>query len=320
MNDAASGYLTAANLAADDTLRTNARVKIPVWLSRDGNEGNAKLLLGGYKIDHENACIYLKPMLDVKSTTGDQGKEQLALFTMEDGVQTRLTGMALWMTVATVLETPLVYQTEVGSHYLPRTFHQVINLPNVVPELRENAWLPDLAGGNHAISKLATSAQETYVDVAEELQAAVANASAATPSIASPIRVRFPFLPVCNIGDRLAISGRDVGATGDEVITHINYSLHGAYETAIEATNVTAQIQPDEFVGGGGAANTLKIVEALRAQRKDIRALQERTPAARPTESADVPDRTSKSAKMPRQLVDDGNGNLVEQYDWTRAH
>jgi hypothetical protein len=309
LNAARDGYLTKAAIAADPTLRNSPRAAIPVWLSRDGTEGAAKLLLGGYKIDAENACLFLKRLVDVAPGTGDEGKDQVDLG--------NATSLAVWITVATVLETPLIYQTETGDQYLPRTFHQVINLPNVMPELRQDAWLPDLSSGNHAITKLATSAGETYVDVIDELTEAVDSAKAATPALSSPLRVRFPFLPVCNIGDRLAISGRSVGATGTEVITNITYALHGAYETSVEATNVTADVQPDDL---SGAPNTHKLVDALRAQRKELLALKGRAPSSIAVETANPPDRAGKSAKQPRQLQDDGFGNLVEKWDWLRAH
>jgi hypothetical protein len=68
------------------------------------------------------------------------------------------------------------------------------------------------------------------------------------PCVETPITVEFPLFPLAEIGDALVIEGRKLGATGDEVIISIRYGIHGEYRTDVEATNVTAAIDPERFV------------------------------------------------------------------------
>lgn len=240
----ASGYVTAAQIVATPALAGNATVAAPVlWLSGDGKEANARLCVGGVRIDCPNATIDLKDKVTLMlDAADDDGKEE------EEVTGINWSTVGLWLTVATVLETPQSVESDAGDTYLPAPFYQLISKPDLVPERRQDSWLPDPSGNNNAITKLATSAEEQYVDVTSRLEEAVSASLAASPAIATPLTLLFPFVPTFDIGDRIRLRGRNVNLTGNEVVTRIVYNVHEAFECRVQATNVLACVDPDQFL------------------------------------------------------------------------
>lgn len=237
-----SAYLTAAEIAATPALLRAERVKKPLcWIATDGVEANARLVVGGMRMDRENGFLDFQGTVDLMPDSGTEPEE----VTVSDW-----SVAALWLTVATVLEVPEYSETDADSKYLPRPFYQVIPKPDLVPERRQLAWLPTIGGSNNDVDVAADPDEETYVDVTARLEEAVASALAAAPGIETPLSLEFPFIPPFDIGDRIEIAGRDVGQTGDEVVTRIKYGKHGVEKTFIDATNVTAAVEPEKFVEG----------------------------------------------------------------------
>lgn len=238
-------YVTAAQIAANPALLDAERAQIPIWIAADKTKpATARLVVGGARIDCENCCIDLADVLDVMKNTAEIGadKKDRKELTIEDWDDA-----GVWMTVAMQLETRDVFESDTNSKYLPEEFYVVTTKEDLIPEKRCTVWLPDLAGDNNAISALAAT-EEAYYDVAALLEEACDSSVESMPLIETPIELRFGFFPVLNIGDRISVSGRDVGATGDEVITQVMFNIHESFETRVTATNVMAAVNPEEFV------------------------------------------------------------------------
>ncbi len=68
----------------------------------------------------------------------------------------------------------------------------------------------------------------------------------------SPVTFEMPFLPDIDIGNRIAINGRNLHVSGDEVVTSMQYRFEeGTFDyVAVQATNLPATIDPEQFVEG----------------------------------------------------------------------
>jgi len=241
---AGDAYLTKADIDTDPGKANSPRLPKPlVWVSLDGTEAKARLCTGGIRIDTEHCTLDLKPQLDLMPDTGDT-PEQIDI----TGINI-VTTLGIWFTVCTVLEIPDSEESATGSQFLPRTFYQVIHKPDLVPERRQDVWLPDLAGNNNAVSKVAVGASEKYIDISDKLEDAVEAAMAASPRIETPVVATFPFVPPFNIGDRLDIGGRNIRTTGNEVVIEISYQFHEAVPSAVrvKASSVAVGIDPERF-------------------------------------------------------------------------
>jgi hypothetical protein len=237
LSAAGAAYLEAADIAATPQYQDLRRVDIPVWVSTTGAEGSAQLCTGGYRIDAENGTIDFESSVELLNSEGVKTATAVSNWS----------AAGVWVTLATVLEIPESAISEDGE-YLSDPMYEIISKPDLVPERRRDSWLPDLAGGCNAISKVAVGAEEKYVDITARLTAAAASALARAPEIESPIDVRLPFFPIWNVGDRLAVVGRGVGATGNEVITAICFNGHHQFETVIKASSVMTSVDPDKFI------------------------------------------------------------------------
>jgi hypothetical protein len=235
-----SGYVTAAEIASDPTLLRNPRAEIPVWISETGDLADAKFCLNGYRLDAKNCTIDFKTKCQVLATSGsDPDTIEIADFSL----------LGVWVNVATILEFPETYVTAVGSQYLTDHIHQLIQLTQLTPERRFNSWLPDLAGANNSIATIATSSEEKYLDIGPELKQAGDSALEETAQIETPIEAKLPFFPIWELGDQVSIVGRNLGATGYEVIIDITYDVHEQFVTTIKATNVMKRVNQSKLVG-----------------------------------------------------------------------
>lgn len=242
LNAGGSTYLTAPDLVSNPALKASQRIsKPPVWLSLGGTEEKARLVTGGCRIDTENGTIEFKQRVKLKDDTDET--------TNEIEISSWAT-VGVWATLVTVLELPQYLETDTDNKYLPKSFMQVIQKSDLVPERRQDSWLPDLQGGNNDISKLATSSEEKYVDIEAPLQDVIDSAIASTPSVETPVDFRFPFMPTLQIGDRLSPAGRDVNTTGNEVVTMISYTFKDGVPSYMQArsTNITTSVDPENFV------------------------------------------------------------------------
>ncbi len=238
MNSTASDYLTAEAVAANPALLKNKRVEIPIWVSSDGAAENARLITGGYRINCREGTVELKEVLQIAVAAG------AAAETLEIA---NWSTVALWVTVATVLETS-ESATSSNAAYLDVPMYAVITKRDVVPERRYESILPDLGSTPHAGEVFAADTAEKYVDVTDMLKDIADGAAAAAPEVESPITARMPFFPGWLVGDRVQIGGRDLGTSGDEVIVSVVYDVHHSYMTTIQATNIFAAIDPTKFV------------------------------------------------------------------------
>lgn len=232
-----SAYLTAAQLASNPALLQNPRVDVSVWVSADQDIANAQLCSGGYTIDCDHAHIDFEAELDVVQAGGGT-----AALTIDDWDEA-----GVWLTVATVLEFPEYAQSEDEDSYLPSEFFNLIAKSDLVPERRAAVKLPDLESANvHAIATVAAT-EEQYVSVTTQLEAEVEAAVRWSPEIETPLTVYLPFMPTAEIGDQLTISGRNVKATGDEVITEITYNCDREFATELRATNVMSGVDASQI-------------------------------------------------------------------------
>ena len=241
VNAAATAYLSAAQIAADPTLLGNRAADTPVWLAKDGVEATACLLTGGYRISREHGTIDFKATLEAAPAEAGQPPQSIAI--------TDWPAVGIWMTPATVLEIPESAVTTPSARYLDKPITDPIRKTDLVPERRQDAWVPDPAGGPNAKLKLSPGAEEKYVDVGPRLAEIAASALARSPKIETPIQVTLPFFPIWQLGDRVALIGRPLGQTGDEVITEITWQVHHEYETRLRATNVMSAVDPSKILG-----------------------------------------------------------------------
>lgn len=239
LNAGKNGYITAANIAADPSLRHNDRLAKPfLWVSLDGTEANARLCTGGFRINADHGTIEFKAKPDLWPATGDK----------EESVTVGNWATAgIWLTIATVIGLPKTSQSTVASRYLPKRFTQLIIKSDLVPEQRGIVWLPKMSGTNNELDKVSLVTEE-YVDVSDQLDEMVDGAIAQTPDIESPLDLEFPFMPELNIGDRLEVNGRSFAVSGNEVVTQISYNIHNAYDVKVRATNVLAGVNPEQFM------------------------------------------------------------------------
>lgn len=238
-----SAYLTAAEIAAAPRLEGARRLEPIVWISSDGTTDNRRRVLGGYDIDLEEGTISFEGTVEVASQSGTASapvKEDLEI--------TDWSAVHVWLTVATILEVPQCVESGNDSEFLEEPFYEVVHKPDLVPERRENCLLPDLAGSGDQVVTISADTEELYVDVESRLQDVLDALEEASPEVETPIRAVFDFLPAFQLGDRLQVSGRDVGATGREVVTEIGYNVHEDYRTHVAATNVARAVDPDAFV------------------------------------------------------------------------
>ena len=237
-----TAYLTAAELAATPALRAAPRAGKPfVWLATDGVEANAKLVTGGIRIDPQHATIDFKSQVELANDNGESAKKTSV---------TDWSAVGIWLTVATLLEVPEWSETAAENQYLTVSMNQQIRKPDLVPEKREDVWLPDLSGNNNAVSKVAEGSEESYVDISGELDVAIDAAIAATSTTEISLDLEFEFIPTFNIGDHITLRGRDAGESGDEVVTKVAYNVARAYETRVHATNLVGSVDPDNFIEG----------------------------------------------------------------------
>lgn len=236
-----ASYITAAQLVADPTLLYTPQISEPIlWVNPD--ESGFRLCKGGYRIDPKNATLDLAQELELFRDVGDDPEK----VKIEDWSH-----VTLLLTVATVLEYPVHAETDAGSRFLPTEFYSVISKTDLVPERRFSNGLPDLAGNKNAIVSPA-GALEDYVDVVERLQDSVDSAIEATPEIETPFELSFPFWPEIDIGDRVALVGRSLQVTGNEVVTEIEYRFAEGIpdEVRVRATSVTASCDLDRIRKG----------------------------------------------------------------------
>jgi hypothetical protein len=239
LNATADGYVTAAQISSTPALTKNQRVDIPVWISTDGTEGNAKLCSGKFRFDVKHGLIDFEARVEIMTEKG-KTREMISV--------TDWSAVGIWITVATVLENQQVVEST-GETYLPETMYELILKPDLVPERRQNTWLPDLSTElPHQITKLSTSAEEKYIDIEDRLTEAATSAQAQSPKVETPITLLLEFFPVWAVGDRISVAGRSTGATGDEVITSISFDVTHSYETRIQASNVMKSVDPEKFV------------------------------------------------------------------------
>lgn len=241
---AGDGYVTAAQIAAAPLLAKNEQLPEPfVWLSLDGDPDHARLVQGGKRIDVKHGFIDFEAGVDLMNASGDDP---------EDVSVPDWDAVGVWLTIATVMERPKTSTSDAGSKYLPRARYQMIRKPDLVPELRRDVWLPDLAGNNNAVTIAAQGAEETYVDISATLDAVVAAALAATSEIERPIELSFPFVPPFNLGDHVTISGRHLPLSGREVVIEVSYQFHEgvASYTHVRCSNALAGVDTTRFREG----------------------------------------------------------------------
>lgn len=234
--NSAGGYVAAVDTEAH---MDDPRVEIPVWVCPDVTVASptVRLAVGGYEVDYEKGLIDFEAEVDFIGA--DRKKIRAKMDWTKAGVM---------MTAAVVLESPQFVETDAGDSYLPKNFYVVIDKPDLVPERRYKSRLPKLTTTNPDDFDDFAGTLEKYVDVESRLQDAVDASLASMPKVETPITVDFPLFPLCEIGDLLNVSGRDLGASGDEVIIAIRYAVHDAYRTSVEASNVTAAIDPERFI------------------------------------------------------------------------
>ena len=243
LNATASGYLAAPGSVPATSLDAPTP-EIPVWISIDGTEANAKLCTGGYKIDHEHGTIDFKSEVDVRKDGTTDGSDKLSLV---DTSGAYIAAIGIWVTVATVMTLPESKESTEQNKFLPTHFCRVIEKTDLVPERRRNSWLPDLAGNNNAITKLSAASEEKYIDVGATLQAIVDSAVANSPTLERSIKADFEMLPIWHIGEKVVITGRVVGASGHEVVTEYHYNLDDM-KVSITAQDVMAGIDHEDVI------------------------------------------------------------------------
>lgn len=229
-----STYLLAGQLAEYDTLLNNDTLMEPLlWYAPDGDAANSYLVTGGYRIDARNCLLWIEHRIEVAANAFD-GKEGTMTLDLSGAGR-------IWLTVATELETRRHAETQMVG-MLTNPMYAVIQKPDLVPELRHLVWLPDLDSTDrnaHIIA--ATPDEETYVDIYNKIVLLSEAAALATPEIETHVEVTLPWLAVARVGDKLAITGRNLTLSGYEVITDISWQIYETYRMTIEATNVPAR-------------------------------------------------------------------------------
>jgi len=242
---AASGdtYVTAAQIAASPILAELPALDLQLWLVPSGASfDNAQLVLSGYEIDTEHCLVDFEKEIEVVNDAGESGTGSVEDWSDVD----------IWLTVATVLESREYKIFGFAEPYLPEQYTKLLDKSDLQPERRYKSLMPDLdtASVNDAV-QIAWSEEEKYIDVTDDLQDAVLSSLAASPQTEISMQIGLPFFPVLDIGDRVVLAGRDTDATGDEIVTHITYRAVEA-RTSLDATNVVAGVDPENFIGRAG--------------------------------------------------------------------
>lgn len=238
LNAAGNDYLTAAQLAATPGLQVNERARIAIWVATDGNVNHAKLITRGAYVDHAKATISLPAKVGVFDATASD--KTVAL-----DISGSLATLAIWVTCATVLETFEQSVTAIANTYLPKPFTQLVRKDDIIPETRQDCSLPDLTTGEMTVTVGIEDGLEKYLDIAAQLTEIRDSVALLAPKVANDLTIGFDFIPILFIGDLLEINGRDIGQSGQEVVTNVTYDVHAAYHTTVKATDVVA--------GAGGA-------------------------------------------------------------------
>jgi len=235
-------YAPASDLIKTPVLEQAERAPIAVWLSLDGTIEKAKLLSGGYKINVDKGILDVESKPAVLSDTDRAKTKDISISSWGN--------VGIWLTVATVLEEFEIASSPENTVYLPEPVAEIIRRNDLVPERRQNSYLPKLTGTNsHAIDTISETSEEKYVDVTARINDTLSAIFDSSPEVECPISATLPFFPIWAIGDRVRIQGRNSGATGREVITKIQYGVYEQFETRIEATNIMISVDPEKFVG-----------------------------------------------------------------------
>ena len=243
-----TAYVTALQILTTPLLAQNEHVSKPyIWIRWDDGAGGQtvlRLVTGGARFDAEHGLLDLKDTVKLAPMTKEKPPLEDESLVLSD-----LSGVALYFTCATRLELVESASTSVSNQYLPAHVTEVINKADLVPERRERVILPNLAGDPNDYVLLAAAAEETYVDVYSHLADAIAAARAGSEAIESPLAFEFPFLPDLALGDLVTIRGRDLGATGSEVITSLSYRFRNGVPDCVEAqaSNVMAGVNPERY-------------------------------------------------------------------------
>ena len=238
-NATGSGFTTAAEILADPQLLTLPQVQIPVWV-RLSETGAILPAMGGYEIDIEQGLLDFESEIDVivyKENAEGELANQKVRVTVSDW-----STFTVWITVATVTMEREFAETDEDSRYLPDDFCVFTDLSDLVPLKRFAVWLPDLSTADATDVAVVAAVVEEYYSVTDRLAEYAAASAAAAPKVESKITLRFPFLPIIEIGDRIELEGRELGQDDGEVVTSIVYDLHGTFETRVQATNVIGSV------------------------------------------------------------------------------
>ena len=244
INTAGDWGLTAYELQTTPALLKNKPFDLTLWISEDATVDAPvwKICTGGFRVDTKYGKVDIESKIEVRRDKGDGTRE----LEIKDWTKA---GIA--MTVATVLELQEVVESTPAA-YLAEPVTEIIEKSDLVPERRQNIWLPNLSSTDpHMILKLISedgTTEEKYVDVTARLTEAVTSAIARTPKVETPIDLTMDFFPIWQIGDRITIQGRNTGATGDEVIIALAFNVHEAFVTKIQASNVMKAVDPDKFI------------------------------------------------------------------------
>jgi hypothetical protein len=227
-----SDYLTAAQISADpNLLKAETGMDPLLWFSATGDAADAKLVTGGYRIDTRNCFLDFEKEIMVRGSTAD-GKDR----------SVRPTDWAthgIWLTIATEVETRSYAET--AEPFLSSPRWAVVHKPELVQQTRWAVWVPDLSATNpNAVSILAPDAQETYVDIEDEILSAAAQGVLSNPELERRIEMDLPFLADVSIGDGISVVGRETGLTGREVVVALSYKIFEAFCMTVSGTNCPA--------------------------------------------------------------------------------
>lgn len=242
-------FLTAAQIAADSSLREWPTLEKPyVWFCQDATETERvwQLVSGGYRIDFENGFLDFKTEFELYGDSGE--KEKITL--TGDGSWTKF---GILLTVATVLDEHVVAVTGEDDQYLSNHKYVRVDRNDLIPELRQNSILPDLTTDDMNDGFLwASEAEENYVDVAADLDASVASATAAQSAVEQRVRAEFSFFPEIAVGDRMSFSGRTSLALPTVMVDNISYHFHEGVPNSLicSGTTVIRKIGQDERDSG----------------------------------------------------------------------
>ena len=199
---------------------------------------NKQLVTDGIRIDEKNGAIEFKELVTVWEETGG------TWFKVQKNLNGK-TNLAVWVTVA--VEDPLPEYAETDEAIFTRRNVEVIE-SRLEPLRRYNSWLPNLASSDrNAHSVIAAASEEKYRDITARLQALAAAAAASSPNIERPLSFFFPWLPLFRIGDRIALSGRTMPVSGNEVVIEITYNGDDQ-ECEVRASDVVGTVNPEQFV------------------------------------------------------------------------